>query len=166
VAAGLADMLSSRGKRVTVMTHLPVFAPYTHLTLESTFFGRKLHEQGVSLMTNTLPARCAPEGVWAHSVYATEAEAQLYPADAIVLVTQRSSDTGLYRALKDLGPEALAAEGVTGLFRIGDCVAPRIVAEAVFDGHRLAREIDSDDPAMPRPYLRERLVVSQSNVVA
>jgi dimethylamine/trimethylamine dehydrogenase len=34
-------------------------------------------------------------------------------------------------------------------------VAPRLIAECVFDGHRLAREIDSPDPAMPLPFLRE-----------
>jgi len=38
-------------------------------------------------------------------------------------------------------------------------VAPRIIAEAIFDGHRLAREIDSPNPALPLPYLRERLVL-------
>ena len=43
------------------------------------------------------------------------------------------------------------------VFRIGDCVAPRLLAEAVFDGHRLAREIDCDDPEVALPYLRERV---------
>ena len=38
---------------------------------------------------------------------------------------------------------------------IGDAVAPRIISEAVFDGHRLAREIDQPDPDRPVPYLRE-----------
>ena len=53
-------------------------------------------------------------------------------------------------------PAALAAAGVEALYRIGDCVAPRLIADAIFDGHRLAREIDSDDPSQPLPYLRER----------
>ncbi len=42
---------------------------------------------------------------------------------------------------------------------IGDCVAPRLIADAIFDGHRLAREIDSPDPSRPLPYLRERPLV-------
>ena len=53
--------------------------------------------------------------------------------------------------------DLLRAEGIEALYRIGDCVAPRIVAEASFDGHRLAREIDSENPAVPLPYRRERL---------
>ena len=43
------------------------------------------------------------------------------------------------------------------MFRIGDCVAPRLLAEAIFDGHRLAREIDGADPEVALPYLRERV---------
>ena len=55
--------------------------------------------------------------------------------------------------------DALAAEGIEAVYRIGDCVAPRIIAEAIFDGHRLGREIDSENPAIPLPYRRERLVL-------
>lgn len=31
-----------------------------------------------------------------------------------------------------------------------------MISEAIFDGHRLAREIDAEDPAQPSPYRRER----------
>jgi dimethylamine/trimethylamine dehydrogenase len=44
---------------------------------------------------------------------------------------------------------------VQAIYRIGDCVAPQLLAEVIFDGHRLAREIDSEDPATPLPFLRE-----------
>ena len=39
---------------------------------------------------------------------------------------------------------------------IGDASAPRMIADSIFDGHRLAREIDSPNPAMPLPFIRER----------
>ena len=42
------------------------------------------------------------------------------------------------------------------MFRVGDCVAPRLLAESIFDGHRLAREIDGPDPEVALPFLRER----------
>ena len=158
VAAGLADKLSAAGKKVTILTHLDELAPYSHLTLEATFIRRKLHAQGVTIVPTTIPTRCGPEGVWAHYAYASPEDEQLFAADSVVLVTQRSSDTSMYRALMDYGPERLAEEDVEGVYRIGDCVAPRIMAEVVFDGHRLAREIDSPDPSMPLPYLRERAV--------
>ena len=64
-----------------------------------------------------------------------------------MLATQRVSRDGLFHALEGSRER---------LYRIGDCVAPRLIAEAVFDGHRLAREIDTADPEVALPYLRER----------
>jgi dimethylamine/trimethylamine dehydrogenase len=39
---------------------------------------------------------------------------------------------------------------------IGDASAPRMLVDSIFDGHRLAREIDSPHPEMPLPFIRER----------
>jgi dimethylamine/trimethylamine dehydrogenase len=78
-----------------------------------------------------------------------------WEADAVVLVTMRASDDALYRTL-EADPDALAGAGIAGLYRIGDCVVPRLIADAVFDGHRLAREIDEPDPAVPLAFIRER----------
>jgi dimethylamine/trimethylamine dehydrogenase len=72
------------------------------------------------------------------------------PCSGVVLVTQRVSDDALYLDLTDDPGE------IEGVWRIGDCVAPRVIADAIFDGHRLAREIDTPDPATPLPWLRER----------
>ena len=80
-----------------------------------------------------------------------------------MLVTQRLSNEELYLELR-ADEEALAAEGVEGLYRIGDCVAPRMIADAIFDGHRLAREIDSENPAIPLPYRRERLLLESVTI--
>jgi dimethylamine/trimethylamine dehydrogenase len=75
--------------------------------------------------------------------------------DGVVLVTQQTSQDALYTELAGHEP-ALAAAGISRLYRIGDAAAPRMISEAIFDGHRLAREIDQDDPAQPAPYRRER----------
>jgi dimethylamine/trimethylamine dehydrogenase len=84
-----------------------------------------------------------------------------------VLVTQRRSNEALYRELKDeAGLGALKQEGIEALYRIGDCEAPRLIADAVFAGHRLAREIDSDDPTDPKPFIRERAVARETFVPA
>jgi dimethylamine/trimethylamine dehydrogenase len=73
----------------------------------------------------------------------------------------------LFRSLKDdIGLEQLKAEGVDALYRIGDCEAPRLTADAVFSGHRLAREIDSDDPSLPLPFKRERRMVDDASVAS
>jgi dimethylamine/trimethylamine dehydrogenase len=84
-------------------------------------------------------------------------------ADAVVLVTQRVSEDGLYRELVSDG-ERLDRQGVRAVYRIGDCVAPRLLADAVFDGHRLGREIECSDPAVPLPFKREELIPDQNDI--
>ena len=74
-------------------------------------------------------------------------------ADAVVLVTQRLSNDALYHELAQ-------GERDFALYRTGDCVAPRLIADVIFDGHRLAREIDTENPAVPLPYKRERSVMA------
>ena len=71
-----------------------------------------------------------------------------------MLVTQRESIDGVYRELL-ADPARLEAEGIEAVYRIGDCVAPRLLADSIFEGHRLAREIDSADPAVALPFIRE-----------
>ena len=85
-------------------------------------------------------------------------------ADAVVLVTARVSNDALHRELKS-DAAATEAAGIEAVYAIGDCVAPRLIADCVFDGHRLAREIDSPDPRRPLPYLRERRLVSAESQV-
>jgi dimethylamine/trimethylamine dehydrogenase len=71
-----------------------------------------------------------------------------------VLATQRLSDDALYRELVDDQGD------LEGVYAIGDCVAPRVIADAIWDGHRLAREIDSADPATALPWKRERTALA------
>src|SRR5207253_11026156 len=81
-------------------------------------------------------------------------------ADAVVLVTARVSNDALHRELR-----ADAGE-IEAVYAIGDCVAPRLIADCVFDGHRLAREIDSPDPRRPLPYLRQRRLAPREPAAA
>jgi dimethylamine/trimethylamine dehydrogenase len=73
------------------------------------------------------------------------------------MCTARVSDDELYRELKG-DADALRAGGVEAVYLIGDAAAPRMIADCIFDGHRLAREIDSPDPAIPLPFIRERRI--------
>ena len=151
VAAGLAELLALEGRRVELVTPFDVVAPSCDETLEGPALRRRLHEVGVAMRRNHTVVAVQEGRVDLESDFG---EAVELDADAIVLVTQRLSDDTLYRELI-ADPDALAAEGVEAVYRIGDCVAPRLVADAVFDGHRLGREIDSENPAVPLPHRRE-----------
>jgi dimethylamine/trimethylamine dehydrogenase len=165
MGVSLAEKLASEGKKVTIMTPMGHIAPYMHFTLEAPNMHRKLHKLGVEIVTYHLPTKIEAGGVTATHVYDVDANEQTWEADATVLVTQRRSNEALFRELKDsVGLEALKAEGVEALYRIGDCEAPRLVADAIFSGHRLAREIDTDDPAVPLPFKRERRVPGEDEL--
>lgn len=165
MGVSLAEKLASEGKKVTLMTHLGHVAPYMHFTLEAPNQHRVLHRLGVEIVPYHMPTRFEEGRVLASHVYDEEGHEHEFATDAVVLVTQRRSNEALYRELKDsIGMEALAAEGISGLYRIGDCEAPRLVADCVFSGHRLAREIDSENPENPLPFKRERRVVEREAI--
>ena len=80
------------------------------------------------------------------------------PCDTVVLVTRRVSEDRLYRELLERPGDWSEAE-ISAVHRIGDAVAPRLAADSIFDGQRLAREIDGPDPNVPLAYRRERVAL-------
>jgi dimethylamine/trimethylamine dehydrogenase len=77
--------------------------------------------------------------------------------DSVVLVTGRTPNDKLFLDLK-ARKDDWAKEGILNVYRAGDCFAPRVTADVVFDGHRLAREFEEANPERHKPYIRERLV--------
>lgn len=157
VAAGIAELLALEGFHVELVTCLDQVAPLCDETLEGPMLRQRLHDCGVSLRRGVTLLSIGPEGATGEDEFGEPLD---FAVDGVVLVTQRRSDDALYRELA-ADPGLLREQGVVGLYRIGDCLAPRIPADAIFDGHRLGREIDSPDPSRPLPYLRERLTVLQ-----
>ncbi|HYN74898.1 MAG TPA: NAD(P)-binding protein [Candidatus Limnocylindria bacterium] len=155
VAPGLAELLAGEGYVVHLVTPLSVVSPVSDESLEGDLLRQHLHGTGVRFHTGvTLEAVRVGEVVGV-DVFG---EAWRLPVDGAVLVTQQRSDDALYLELTS-DPAALATAGIAAVYRVGDAVAPGMPSEAVFDGHRLARELDGPDPSVPLPYLRERPVV-------
>ena len=158
VAPGLAERLARAGKQVQVVTPFESPFPRTRQTGEAMYIRRLLQQLGVEVaLEHTVEAIGSDGVVQGRSTWDTAADAE-WSADGVVLVTQRVSNDALWRQLVERREE-LSDGGVTGLYRIGDCVAPRDLADVVFDGRRLAEEIDSNDPAVALPYRRENRVV-------
>jgi dimethylamine/trimethylamine dehydrogenase len=74
--------------------------------------------------------------------------------DSLVLVTGRHSIDNLHREIKQRQGE-WQKNGVKAVYLIGDAEAPRLIADATFSGHRLAREIEEPNAQLPLPYKRE-----------
>ena len=153
-APGIAQLLAAEGLEVTFVTPLEVVSPESDLTLEGSLLRRALHDAGVRMITAVTVASIEPGRVAGETEFEDPWSLE---ADGIVLVTQQLSDDGLYGELT-ADPEALAAAGIVRVIRIGDAVAPRMLSEAVFEGHRAAREIELPDPMAVRLYDRERRV--------
>ncbi len=152
-AVAMAQMLRRAGKQVTVVTPFANFAQYMFLTGEAFRVNRELRAEGVEIQPACILSSIEEGGhLTGHGIWSPQP--LRWHADAVVLVTQREPCDELYRALI-ADPERLRQESIEAVYRIGDCVSPRLIADCVFDGHRLAREIDDEDPSRPLPYVRE-----------
>jgi dimethylamine/trimethylamine dehydrogenase len=75
-------------------------------------------------------------------------------------VTGRVPQQSLYDDLMVLS-DGWGSAGIATVVRIGDCLVPSSIADAVHGGHRYARALDDPDAGLPvrrerpEPFLRE-----------
>ena len=144
VGPGIAELLAAEGYDVHLVAHDETVSPMSDGTLEGPMLRQHLHDIGVTMHTGiTLTAR-QPERLRGETVYGDPWSLE---ADDLVLVTHQASDDAVYRELM-ADPEALAAAGISAVHLIGDAQSPRWISEAVFDGHRIARELDLASPTV------------------
>jgi dimethylamine/trimethylamine dehydrogenase len=156
VATALAELLASEGFEVDFVTPFEVVAPFSDETLESGYVRKRLRDLGVTVHRETELVVVGDDGLTLNS-YGRET---VIAADGVVVVTQRVSDDDLYQDLI-AEPDKLQASGIRAVHRVGDCVAPRLIADVVFDGSRLGREIDGPEPTVPQAFKREDPVPSR-----
>ena len=145
VAGALAEQLAREGREVELVTGFDTIAPFCAETLEDVLLRQRLHACGVTMRAGAVLTSIEPGCLGFEDA---DGEPLRLRVGGVVLVTQRTSRDALFHELDGRRP---------AVFRVGDCVAPRLLAEAVFDGHRLAREIDGEDPEVALPWLRERV---------
>jgi dimethylamine/trimethylamine dehydrogenase len=155
MGAVLAERICAEGTPVTLVTPSDRVAAWSVYTAEQVRTQRRLLELGVEIVT--AHALSAFDGREAVLICAYTGRTRRIAADAIVMVTARLPNDGLYRAVSKRLAEG--AEGAPrSLRRIGDCEAPAIIAAAVFSGHRYARELDAPGPD-EAPLRRDRVTV-------
>jgi dimethylamine/trimethylamine dehydrogenase len=148
----LAELLVQHGAQVTLVTPSAYVSDWTRNTLEQGAIHRRLVSLGVEIDLNRPVTRIAAGGVATACVY-TGSPRDL-AADAVVLVTARSAEDGLWRELKSREAE-WAGNGIRGIKVIGDAEAPGPIAWATYAGHRFARELDEADIGDALPFRRE-----------
>lgn len=129
--AAVAEKLAAMDVELYVVTPFPQFAPGLVPSLEfASSLGRVLRG-GTSINTTSLPT--AVEGRTVRFLQtATGEESSIEDVDVVVSLGGKVPDEELYFAVLDRLPE---------VHRVGDCVQPRRIAQAMYQGHKIAREI-------------------------
>jgi dimethylamine/trimethylamine dehydrogenase len=154
MGASIAQKLAGEGHDVTLVTQAGEIAGYMEYTLEAPMLHRDLHRLGVDMHVYTMLERIEPGACHAYNIWDPDHK-QTFEVDSVVLCTARLADDELYRELRG-NKDRMEQEGIEAVYVIGDASAPRMIVDSIFDGHRLAREIDSPHPEMPLPFIRER----------
>ncbi len=134
---------------MTLLTAAPLVSYWTQYTLEQERIERRLVDLGVRLRPRTTLASIAADHVMTESVVNGAVE-QLGRA-CVLLVADRTPRTDLHEALS-----VAKDEGALDSVRlIGDAEAPGLITQAVFSGHRAARQFGEDVDPDGVEFLRE-----------
>ena len=141
----LAEALTYAGAAILLVTTAATVSAWTANTLEALPIAKRMAKLGVEVMQYTSVTGYRDGAVQLVSILTGERTKR--PAKALVTVTARMPVDGLYEALRDQWQEA----GIVSLARIGDCWAPSTIQQAVYTGHKWARELDeSPELLIPR----------------
>ena len=147
MAAGLADLLASEGLAVTYVSPAGSVAEWAGYTVEQAGLQARLITRGVTIVTAATVSALGPDS--ARLTCAYSGQTRDIPCGGFIPVTSREPQDALWLDLHD--------QGLTTLRRIGDARAPGLIAHAVHDGHRFAREHLDPAPTLRR----ERVVISR-----
>lgn len=157
----LVHYLAKQGKQVSIVTPYPGVAMLTEFTLEATNLHRMMYANKIkdyvthwvescevnngavnvnlfNLYRDSEVRTTTPGPGIMPREFGTDVIEQEY--DSLVLVTTRESNNALYRELRARKNE-WESEEIQGIYQAGDCYAPRLISETVFDGHRIARHL-------------------------
>jgi dimethylamine/trimethylamine dehydrogenase len=142
VGSALAEQLKAKGRDVLYVTPAPVVSSWTQMTDEQSFIQQRLMQLGVDLLVSHVLVRVDRDA--AHFACIHTGRERVLPLGAILLVTGRNPNDALYHDL-------VAAKFDRLVTRIGDCYAPSHIADAVYSGHRFAREFgEVSSPVLKR----------------
>jgi len=141
----LAEVSRYAGAEVVLVTTAATVSAWTANTLEVLPIAKRMAKLGVEVMPYMSVIGFGGGSVQLTSVLTGEKFER--PAGALVSVTARLPVDALYEDLRDRWQDA----GIASVARIGDCWAPSTIQQAVYSGHKWARELDEEpETLIPR----------------
>src|SRR6185503_17499763 len=148
----LAELLATKGYKVSLVTPAPLVSYWSQYTLEQERIQAKLMKLGVKLYAQAVLGEIMKDSVrLSNTISGNEIE---LPRNGVVLVSDRTPNDELYQTLhaSTVGLDGTSRpsaqregeRGIQSLRIIGDAEAPNIIAQAVFAGHIAAREFDEE----------------------
>ena len=134
-AAGVTEVLLDRGSTVELVSRWPALFPSTMTTLDMAHLYGRLLGKGLAYRLNSWALGIDGDRVTVFNLY-TGAQETLEGVDTVVLATGPKANDELYFALKGEVPN---------LHRIGDCLAPRKLDHAIYEGELAGRELWSPE---------------------
>jgi 2,4-dienoyl-CoA reductase (NADPH2) len=128
-ASGVAEQLSDQGKSVEVLSPSLYVGQNLGGTLDLEMWYQRSRKKGITLSPNYTLVGIEGNTVRAIHNYSGQVR-EWQDVDNVVLAAPHQANEELYFALKGK---------VAGLYRIGDCLAPRRVDSSIREGHRIGR---------------------------
>ncbi len=139
MGGALAEKLRMQGHDVTLVTPMATASSWTVMTDEQFFVQKRLMDLGVKLVLSHHLVAHTSNDVRLTCVYT--GREMILASGTLILVTGRIPQDNLANTLQYGNFESLT--------RIGDCLAPSSIADAVYSGHEYAREFGNDKTNAP-----------------
>jgi dimethylamine/trimethylamine dehydrogenase len=153
----LAELCRAHGLEVALVTPAAMVSAWTVNTLESLPIAKRIAKLGIEVVHYT--SVVGFDGSNVQLVCGLTGATRDLPCASLVTITARLPVDGLYDQLRDRREEA----GIASVTRIGDCWAPSTIQQAVYSGHKWARELD-EEPELLIP--RELPMIESGRVKA
>ncbi|MFC5995464.1 mycofactocin system FadH/OYE family oxidoreductase 2 [Pseudonocardia hispaniensis] len=134
-ATSVAELLAARGCTVEIATPGMVVGQDLGLTLDMELFHVRAHAAGITLSPDRVVLGAAAHsggGVALRMLHHPTGTIRTQMCDWVVCAVPPRPADELWHALRDNG---------FAVYRVGDCLAPRRVPEAVAEGHRVAESL-------------------------
>ncbi|MCP5420810.1 MAG: FAD-dependent oxidoreductase [Gammaproteobacteria bacterium] len=131
IGMAVAEWLADRGWRVEVVTSDLFIGQKLTSSLELTPWNQRACAKGVTFKPQIEVQRVVPRQVIGVDIF-DRREIIFEDVDLVVDVANEAPNEDLYFTLKKAGIR---------IFRAGDCIAPRYLAQAILEGYRAGREV-------------------------